>query len=271
MRNKFLILAFCLLLCSCSANTAEAPQTGSESIAATETTTEASAENTTATATESQTETTTTAELSETEPETEAETEPAEECHCEFDWQHAYAEYINDLNFYMGLYIDDINGDDIPEAVIKRNDTLATMILYYTENGLAEFELQPVSDWGHITYIPDTKQILFSPFYGHTYGTWGYEEYYLYDWTGTEYTETFSIFREAGAYANYVDLHIEEYGQAYINGEEVDNDTFEAKFAEIKELESANSYFPVVNIKDENFESYVKEKLPDFKMPEFNY
>ena len=260
------LLIFTALLTACGNSTdngqAEAPRSESE-ITTTAEATESSAE-----ITESQTETTTVTELSQTE--TEIETESADECHCEYDWQHAYAEYINRIG-YQGLYIDDINGDEIPEAVIKRDDTLATMILYYTENGLAEFELQPVSDWGHITYIPDTKQILFSPFYGHTWGTFGYEEYYLYDWTGTEYTETFSIFREAGAYAEYVDLHIEEYGQAYINGEEVDNDTFEAKFSEIKELESANSYFSVVNIKDENFEAYAKEKLPDFKMPEFNY
>ena len=251
------LLAFVTVFTACG-NSANEITSGTE-----ETTTTASAEITEAVNEETESETVTEA--------SEAETKLTDECQCEYDWQHDYAEYINQLNFYQGLYIDDINGDDIPEAVIKQNYTLATIILYYTENGLAEFELQPVSDWGHITYIPDTKQILFSPFYGHTYGTWGYEEYYLYDWTGTEYAETFSIFREAGAYADYEDLHIEEYGQAYINGKEVDNDTFEAKFAEIKELEAANGYFPVVNVEDENFESYVKEKLPDFKMPEFDY
>ena len=259
--SKFaLLLVICLLLCSCSREQEKTFETESATISETviETSSESSAEAT---------ETHTTPIIAETE--TTTETEPVSECHCEYDWQHSYAEYINNLDFYMGLYIDDINDDEIPEAVIQKYDTLTTIILYYTENGLSEFELQPVSSWGRITYITDTKQILFSPFYGHTQGTWGYEEYYLYDWTGTEYTETFSILRESGYYYEWEGEYYEEIGQAYIDGEEVDNDTFEAKFAEIKELVSANGYFPVVNTKDENFETYAKENLPDFKMPEF--
>ena len=263
MRKILLVSAICLLLCACSANTAEVSQIESESITTSETTTAASAGTTEITSEESET--------SETKSETVteiSETEPAVECHCEYDWQHAYAEYINNMDYYVGLYIDDINGDDIPEAVIKRYNTYDTIVLYYTENGLAELKLETVSDWGRITYLADTKQILFSPFYGHTQGTWGYEEYYLYDWTGTEYTETFSILRESGYYYEWEGEYYEEIGQEYIDGEKVDNDTFEAKFAEIKELESANGYFPVVNTKDENFETYAKENLPDFKMPE---
>ena len=201
--------------------------------------------------------------LDEIETLPESVQEPADE----YDWQHAYAEYI-DRTGYQGLYIDDINGDGIPEAVIDMNTLGYTIILYYTDNGLNELELTTMSSWGSVSYIADTKQILHCPWHGHTWGTFGYEEYYLYDWTGTEYTVSASIFREAGAYVDIPDYHVEEYGQAYINGVEVDNDTFETKLAEFKELEQNNSYFPAVNIQDENFESYVKEKLPDFKMPE---
>ena len=280
MRKIILISALCLLLCSCASNTAEAPRTELENVTTTETAATASTETS---ETEIEIEsTTTTTPTTTTIPTTTTTTTTTFRCitgislsepkdSCEYDWQHAYAEYINNMDYYVGLYIDDINGDDIPEAVIKRYNTYDTIVLYYTENGLAELLLETVSDWGRITYLADTKQILFSPFYGHTQGTWGYEEYYLYDWTGTEYTETFSILRESGYYYYLSEDELyEELGQAYINGEEVDNDTFEAKFAEIKELESANSYFPVISIKDENFESYAKEKLPDFKMPEFN-
>lgn len=204
------------------------------------------------------------------EPVTEAsETEP--EDNCEYEWQHAYAEYIDQMFFYYGLYIDDINGDHIPEAVIEVNPLGYTTILYYTENGLAELELATISDWGSVSYLADTKQILFCPFHGHTWGTFGNEEYYLYDWTGTEYTVSSSIYRESGLYVDTEERHIEEYGQAYIDGEKVDNDTFEVKLAEFMELEQNNGYFPVVDLRDENFESYAKEKLPDFKMPEFDY
>ena len=207
----------------------------------------------------------------------ETETEPVSECHCEYDWQHAYAEYINALDYYAGLYIEDINGDDIPEAVIKRyntereTDSTKTIILYYTEKGMAELVLETVSVWGRIAYIADTKQILFCPFYGHTQGTYGYEEYYLYDWTGTEYEVSSSILRESGYYWYDDKEYHEVLGQAYIDGEEVDNDVFEVRYDEFRELAAANDNFRFVTVTDENFESYAKEKLPDFKMPGFDY
>ena len=260
--KKFVLLMICLLLCSCGGRQEVAVEV-SKSVTVSETTealSESSAETSSART-----------EPVVTETEATMETEPDDECHCEYDWQHSYAEYINQLWFYYGFYIDDINGDDIPEAVISVNPLEYTIILYYTENGLAELELATMSDWGSVGYIADTKQILFSPMRGHTTGTWGYTEEYIYDWTGTEYTETLSVLRESGYLHELDGEYYEEFGQAYINGEEVDNDTFEAKMEEIRELAKGNGYFPVVYITDENFETYAKEKLPDFKMPEFNY
>lgn len=258
-----LITALTIFVCGCSQEKPVAVQHENENTSETITTQE---QETTAT------ETHTTPVTAETE------TEPADECHCEYDWQHAYAEYIDDLDYFAGLYIEDINGDDIPEAVIKRyntykeTDSTTTIILYYTEDGLAELVLEPVSVWGRIYYIADTKQILFCRFYGHTQGTYGNEEYYLYDWTGTEYEVSSSIFRESGYYWYDDEGEFNEVlGQAYIDGEEVDNDAFEVRYDEFRELETANDYFHFVAITDENFESYAKEKLPDFKMPEFDY
>lgn len=177
-----------------------------------------------------------------------------------------YAEYLNNLDFYRGIYIDDINGDEIPEMIIDINELGSYQILYHTENGLAELELETVSAWGYVIWIADTKQFLFCPFYGHTTGTWGYIEYYIYDWTGTEYEQTLSLFRESGY---YVDEDNNYYGRCYINGEETDAASFETMLEEIEVLKQENNLlskaFPIVSIDDENFEAYVKENLPCFQ------
>ena len=278
MRNRFTAFALILIAiisaaCESSANEEQTAEVTGEAAVISET--EAGFEISGTSGTDVKPETVTeklTIEAVPTEPVTAAsETKPDSEDKCEYEWQHAYAEYIDQMFFYWGLYIDDINGDDIPEAVIEVNPFGYTTILYYTENGLAELELATMSDWGSVNYIADTKQIYFSPMRGHTNGTYGYTEEYLYDWTGTEYTETLSVLRESGYWYESDGEFYEELGQAYINGEKVDNDTFEAKLAEIGEIVKGNGYFPVVDLQDENFASYAKEKLPDFKRPEFDY
>ena len=192
------------------------------------------------------------------------QTAPVKECLCEHPWQHAYAEYINELGYYSGLYIGDVNGDEIPEAVIDVNTLGSTIVLYYTESGMQELNLETVSAWGSVTYIPDTKQFLYSPFYGHTTGTWKYREYYLYDWTGEGYEQTFSMLRESGY---YWDEEHYEYGESYIDGEQTDNGSFEAKLEEIERLRDENSEsLHFWYLEEEGFEEKVKELLPCFEM-----
>lgn len=193
-----------------------------------------------------------------------AQIAPVKECRCEYPWQHAYAEYINDQICYSGLYIGDINGDEIPEAVIDVNTLGSTIVLYYTESGMQELNLETVSAWGSVTYIPSTGQFLYSPFYGHTTGTWGYEEYYLYDWTGTEYVQTFSMLRDSGY---YWDEEHYEYGESCINGDPTDNESFEEKLREIEKLRDENSgSLPFWYLEEGAFENKVKELLPCFQM-----
>lgn len=213
---------------------------------------------------QSETKTTTVETTSEITTETVTETETAE-CHCPTEWQHAYSEYMNELTVIAGgVYFSDINGDEIPEAVISKwTSDKDTIILYYNENGMGELHLEPNPSWAYVDYIPDTMQILFCPFYGHTYGTWGYEQYYLYGWNGSDYEETSSILREAGIYG-FDGVEHSELGQAYIDGKEVDNDTFEVKLAEFEKLRDENDYFPIVKPDDEIFESYMKENFPCF-------
>lgn len=196
-------------------------------------------------------------------------------CTCPNKWQHAYSEYLNSLDFLEGgVYLDDINGDDIPEAVIEINPFEMTDILYFNDSGMQKLELYTTSVWGSVRYIPDTMQILFQPMRGHTWGTYGYTEYYLYGWNGSDFEVVSTLFRESGMYYTDEDgTEHSELGQAYIDGVEVDNDTFEARLAEIQKLEQDNSYFPVAYIYDsdikknpdtDSVKAYIENNFPCF-------
>ena len=293
MKKTFLLSALAVLaltLSSCKAaetdttvaeNTAAlsetvstAEQTEAETTA--ETTSEAAkTEVTSKTVTEKLTAAPVTAITEETTVSTECETTAKTECHCPTEWQHAYSEYLNSLDFLAGgIYLGDINGDDIPEAVIEINPFEMTEILYFNNDGMQKLELFTISVWGSVRYIPDTKQILFMPMRGHTWGTWGYEEYYLYSWNGSDFEITSTINRESGMY--FIDeegIEHSELGQGYIDGIAVDNGTFEDKLAEFEKLRDENSYFPVAYICDYNYnknpdmdsvKEYIKTNFPCF-------
>ena len=255
MKKIIAILALAAMLTACAGgDTPDETMQATSAEVVTETTAETTVEITS--------EATTAATTSATEAETTAD---IEECKCEHEWQHAFAEYINGQEFYMGLYVGDINGDETPEAVIAQNICEWTTILYYLDEEVHALDLQTSSSWGYVRYLPETNQILFCPFYGHTWGTFGYEEYYLYDWTDEGYVESFSLFRESGYYNSEEDFG---YGQGYINGEGVDFYTFEAKLAEMKQLVEENEYFSCIYKDDENYAEYVAENLPCVKMKE---
>lgn len=196
-------------------------------------------------------------------------------CTCPNEWQHAYSEYLNGLDFLTGgVYLGDINGDDIPEAVIEINPYELTDILYFNDDGMQVLELWTTSVWGSVRYIPDTKQILFQSMRGHTWGTYGFTDYCLYGWNGSDFEVVSTLFRESGMY--YIDEDETEHaelGQAYIDGVEVGNDTFEARLAEIQKLEQDNSYFPVAYIYDcnnsknpdmDSVKAYIETNFPCF-------
>lgn len=196
-------------------------------------------------------------------------------CTCPNEWQHAYSEYLNGLDFLTGgVYLGDINGDDIPEAVLEINPYELTDILYFNDDGMQVLELWTTSVWGSVRYIPDTKQILFQSMRGHTWGTYGFTDYCLYGWNGSDFEVVSTLFRESGMY--YIDEDETEHaelGQAYIDGAEVGNDTFEARLAEIQKLEQDNSYFPVAYIYDcnnsknpdmDSVKAYIETNFPCF-------
>ena len=255
-----------LSLASCGTPAAEIQTETAQS-----TTAEAAAE-----ITEAETETETTAETTTTTEETTTTvTETEKVCTCKSEFQHYCCEYLNGLDFLAGgVYYGDINGDDNPEAVIEINPFQLTYVLYENEKGIQELPLETMSAWGYVRYIADTKQILYCPAYGHTWGSWGYEEYYIYDWNGSDYEVTASILRESGYHDEQDGEEYTEYGQAYIDGEEVDNETFETKFAEYEKLRDGNEYFPIVPICEEEtykpnpdpetYINYIKENFPCF-------
>lgn len=238
--------------------------------------TEASPETTLTEQTETSASTASTASATEAPIETVSSDKIEEKvCTCPNEWQHAYSEYLNGLDFLTGgVYLGDINGDDIPEAVVEINPYELTDILYFNDDGMQVLELWTTSVWGIVRYIPDTMQILFQPMRGHTWGTYGYTDYYLYGWNGSDFEVVSTLFRESGMYYTDEDgTEHSELGQAYIDGAEVDNDTFEARLAEIQKLEQDNSYFPVAYIYDsdikknpdmDSVKAYIENNFPCF-------
>ena len=281
-RTALIFTAAMLILTSC--NTAE-EKTSDDTSVSSETSALTSSETPETTASEALPETTLT-EQTETSASTASATEAPIEtvssdkieekvCTCPNEWQHAYSEYLNGLDFLTGgVYLGDINGDDIPEAVIEINPYELTDILYFNDDGMQVLELWTTSVWGSVRYIPDTKQILFQSMRGHTWGTYGFTDYYLYGWNGSDFEVVSTLFRESGMYYTDEDgTEHSELGQAYIDGAEVDNDTFEARLAEIQKLEQDNSYFPVAyiydcnNIKNPDMDSvkaYIENNFPCF-------
>lgn len=282
MRRTILISALCILALTFSSCKAADNDTAVNETTASLSETASTAEQTAATTTETAPETEMTEESTKATPEiitaapmTATVEETAAECHCPTEWQHAYSEYLNSLDFLAGgIYLGDINGDDIPEAVIEINPYEMTDLLYFNDDGMQVLKLETTSVWGSVRYIPDTKQILLMPMRGHTWGTYGYEEYYLYDWNGSDFEVTSTIFRESGMY--FIDedgTEHSELGQGYIDGIAVDNGTFEGKLAEFEKLCDENSYFPVAYINDSNekpnpdpesVKEYIKTNFPCF-------
>lgn len=202
-------------------------------------------------------------------------TETEKVCACESEFQHACCEYLNGLDFLAGgVYYGDINGDDKPEAVVAINPFGLTHVLYENENGIQDLELVTVSVWGEVSYAADTRQIFFTPMRGHTTGTWGYEEHYIYDWNGTDYEVTTTFFRESGyPWAAEDGTVYGDWSDGFINGEFVEHDAFDAKLAEYEKIRDESGYFPIVPIYDENYKqnptsetyiNYIKENFPCF-------
>lgn len=181
------------------------------------------------------------------------------------EWREAYAVYLNESDF-AGFYIGDINQDGFPEVVLCNNETNSGQVCYFTDGGLQVLELWVVSSWGKVGYLEETNQIILLQWYGHTQGTFGSIDYFLYDWTQSGYIETYSLIRESGygehndEMGNVVDAI---YGQGYINEKEVDFDEFEAALAEMNRLLEISTWFTMVDADEvEDYSDYLMNWEP---------
>ena len=168
------------------------------------------------------------------------------------NWREAYAEYLNNVDFFDGFYIGDINNDGIPEVIIRYNESNSGFILYFCNDKVQALELEVISLWGKAGYLEETNQIILLHWYGHTYGTFGSVDYFLYDWTSDGYVETRSVIRESGYAEDDEETGEEHYGQGYINGETVDFAVFETALTEMDALLEKSTWFPMTDTSNIN-------------------
>jgi len=137
------------------------------------------------------------------------------------DWQIDYAnylettfsEYLKDFGA-VGVYVEDINNDEIPELFVYTWATLGweypQFMINWTENGLVEIPFAiGTSNPGYsaLYFVPETKQLIVK-IKGHTTGTDGVS-YVVYDNTPDGYAESLHILSW-----NFDDI-------AYMNGEDI--------------------------------------------------
>ncbi len=169
-----------------------------------------------------------------------------------YEWQKSYSDYLNDYeNLLLGIYIDDINGDNIPEVILDINGLGSLNVLYFINTEMKVLELT-VASFGHTNYIEETGQFINLHFYGHTTGTQGCWEQYIYSWTPDGYVMTVSMERNTN---NYLD------GYGFINGEKVYNTEFNEQIDYYKKIEEQQSTdINFIKLYDENL-----DKLPNSK------
>jgi len=191
------------------------------------------------------------------------------------EWRKAYAERL-DKGDICGFYIGKINDSDFPVLITwsdngSRDIALETNSGYvyaFADGELKALELQVVSAWGKVGYLKETNQIILLQWYGHTTGTFGSVDFFLYDWTSNGYIETRSVMRESGYCDEYdadtEDYLVKRYGQGYINGEEVDFEEFEIALSQMYALLEKSTWFPMTDANDEgNYLDYLINWKPN--------
>ena len=163
-------------------------------------------------------------------------------CLTAYTEKHGYLPY--------GVLVDDINGDGQDEMIIHTNPFGNLDILYTKDGELKIIECGVMSQWGGTWYDKVNNRIVNEYFYGHTEGTMGAYEYYVYDWNGEDYVMTMHLECEAGYFEreadgvtktdNFID------GQAYLNGEEISSEEFEKLRNELTQVMTAENLFDII-------------------------
>lgn len=188
-----------------------------------------------------------------------------------------YSKYVEKNGLPYGVLIEDINGDGEEELVIHQNPFGMLEVVYLSNGEAKKVACDVMSQWGGVWYDTSRNRIVNEYFYGHTEGTAGAYEYYVYDWDGEKYVRTMVLIREAGYYEreedgvtktdNFMD------GNSYLNYEWISNERFEELRAELKQSMLPENRFDVIpsgasetdealkKEQEERYNAYLAEKL----------
>ncbi len=200
----------------------------------------------------------------------------------EYKSENSFASYLasyTEKNGYppYGVFIDDINGDGQDEMVLHLNP-FGNLDILYIKNGVVKVvNCGVMSQWGNTWYDSGKNRIINMYFYGHTEGTAGAYEYYVYDWNGEDYVITMHLEQEAGYYEREADGVTKTdnfiHGQSYLNGEEISNEQFEELHAELIKSMIPENRFDIIpsgafetdealkKEQEEQYNAYLSEKL----------
>ncbi len=191
-----------------------------------------------------------------------------------------YANYIQEHpnNFPPhGILIEDINGDGQDEMVLQINP-YGYMEIVYVKNGEPKvINCEVMSMWGGTWYDKVKNRIINEYYHGHTEGTAGGYEFYIYDWNDEDYVLTMHLERKPGYYEREADgvtrTDIFIYGQAYLNDEKITNEKFEELYAELQSIQKPENVLEVVTSgefelsdelkkkQSERYNAYLREKF----------
>ena len=176
-----------------------------------------------------------------------------------------------------GVFIGDINGDGQDEMVLHVNP-FGNLDILYMKNGIVTVvNCEVMSQWGNTWYDSGKNRIINMYFYGHTEGTAGAYEYYVYEWNGEDYVITMHLEQEAGYYEREADGVTKTdnfiHGQSYLNGEEISTERFEELHAELLNSMIPENRFDIIpsgafetdevlkKEQEEQYNAYLAEKL----------
>ncbi len=176
-----------------------------------------------------------------------------------------------------GVLIEDINSDGQDEMVMHTNPFGNLDILYMKDEELKVIECDVMSQWGGTWYDRSANRIVNQYFRGHTEGTLGAYEYYVYDWNSEDYVLTMHLEMQSGYYEREADGVTQTdnfiYGDAFLNSEEITAEHFEELHAELSVLMTADNRFDAVfsgcfetdeilkKEYEEHYSVYINEKL----------